>query len=258
MYVPKNKKRPATKRPYKRRYNRRNKMPYKNNPAIGRGLKQSVIPFKRTVTQILDTDQTTNFPNNWAMSSGDITGYYALLGTQVFQLSQLPEVANITNMYKWYKINCVVIKLYPCYTNSVANGATSISNSQSYQGQNIICTYTKNMTGVGLSSTIDNNYWLTQQARKTKIITGNRPLIFKVFPKLLNEVYSSISNTDYSLMKPKFIATTETSTPHYGLDMAFTFTDFNDPPRVDLAANYRTPIKFRMDMTYYLQLKGTQ
>ena len=225
--------------------------------AIAKGLRQSIIPFKRTMSQIIDTNQTSNLPHNWAVSSGDVTGYHALLGTQIFQLSQLPEFNNIQNMYKWYKINCVVIKLYPCYTSNVPNGATSISSSQSYQGQNLICTYTKNQSGTGLSSTIDNDYWLTQQARKTRIITGNRPITFKVFPKLLNEVYSSITNTDYTLMRPKFISTNEPSTPFFGLDMAFTLTDYNDPFQVDLAANYRTPIKFRMDCTYYLSLKGT-
>lgn len=236
----------------KKETNRRGKL------AVAKGLRQQMIPFKRTVTQILDTDQTSNFPTDWGLSSGDITGYYALLGTQIFQFSQLPEHANIAALYKFYKINCVVVKLYPCYSNTVANGATSISNSASYQGQNIVVTYVKNQTGVGLSSTIDNDYWLTQQARKTKIITGTRPIVFKVYPKILNEVYASITNTDYTLMKPKFISTTETSTPHFGLDMAFTFTDFNDPIRQDLAANFRTPIKFRMDMTYYMTLKGTQ
>ena len=245
------------KRTNKRSYKPRRKT-YKRNPAIARGLRQSVIPFKRTVTQIIDTDQLSNLPSNWAMSAGDTTGYYALLATQIFQLSQLPEVSNLALVYKFYKINCVVVKLYPCYSSTVPNGATTTSNSASYQGQNIFCTYTKNLTGVGLSSTIDNNWWLTQQARKQRIITGTRPLTFKVFPKLLNEVYSSLTNTDYTLMRPKYISTTELSTPHFGLDMAFNFTDFSDPIRENFSADYTTPIKFRMDMTYYIQLKGTQ
>lgn len=245
------------KRKQRKRVTRPRRFFKKRSGLIGRGLRQSIIPFKRTVSQIVDTDQTTNFPSNWAMSSGDITGYHAILATQVFQFSQLPEAAELAAVWKFYKINCVIVKLYPCYSSTVANGATSISNSASYQGQNILCTYTKNMSGVGLSSTIDNDYWMTQQARKQRIITGTRPIVFKVFPKLQNEVYSSISNTDYTLMKPRFIATTETSTPHYGLDMAFTFTDYNDPIRENHTANFRTPIKFRMDMTYYLSLKGT-
>ena len=237
---------------YRRRQN------YRKGPGkIARGLSQSIIPFKRTISQICDTNQLTNLPANWAMSSGTVTGYHALLATQIFSLSQLPEHVNLVNLYKWYKINCVVVKLYPCYAGNVPNGATSISQSQSYQGQNVMCTYTKNMSGNALSATIDNNYWLTQQARKTKLITGTKPVIFKVYPKLLNEVYSSLTNTDYTLMKPKFISTTESTTPHFGLDMAFTFTDFNDPIQTNNVQNYTTPIKFRMDMTYYMQLKGT-
>lgn len=250
-------KKTTTKRPVRRRIYRRRTNYRKGPGTIAKGLRQSVIPFKRTVTQVCDTNQTTNLPANWAMSHGGVTGYHALLGTQVFQFSQLPEYQNLVNLYKWYKINCIVIKLYPCYAGNVPNGATTVSNSESYQGQNVLCTYTKNMSGTALSSTIDNDYWLTQQARRTKIITGTRPHVFKVYPKILNEVYSSITNTDYTLMKPKFISTTEPTTPHFGLDMAFTFTDFNDPIQIDHSQNYRTPIKFRMDMTYYIQLKGT-
>lgn len=246
------KKRPMRKRVYKRAPYRR-----KGIGKIARGISQSVIPFKRTTSQIIDTDQLSNLPSNYSMSSSSVTGYHALLGTQVFQFSQLPEYANLSAVYKFYKINCVVIKLYPCYSQSIPNGATSTNNSQSYQGQNIICTYTQNLTGTGLSATIDNNFWMTQQARKQKIITGTKPITFKVYPKLQNEVYSSLTNTDYTIMRPKFISTQEPSTPHFGLDLAFTFTDSSDAIRTDFAADYTTPIKFRMDMTYYLQLKGT-
>ena len=120
-----------------------------------------------------------------------------------------------------------------------------------------MCTYTKNQTGIGISSTIDNNYWMTQQARKQRIITGTRPYTFKIYPRLQNEVYASLTNTDYTLMKPRFISTTEVSTPHFGLDLAWTFVDHSDPIRTDFTADYTTPIKFRMDMTYYLTMKGT-
>ena len=224
--------------------------------AIGRGLRQSIIPFKRTVCQVIDTDQTTNFPQNWSMTAGTLTGYHALLATQIFQLSQLPEYQNIVNMYKWYKINCVVVKIYPCYssTHQTGNTATPLGT---YFGQNMLITYTKNNTGNQLSTNIDNDWWMTQQARKQKILTGNKPVIFKVYPKLINEVYSSLTNTDYTLMKPKFISTEEPSTPFFGLDMAFSNVDFNDVIRVNDEPNYTTPLKFRMDMTYYMSLKGT-
>jgi hypothetical protein len=150
----------------------------------------------------------------------------------------------------------VRVTLTPCFSSTIPNGAISTNNSASYQGQNILCTYTKNLTGVGLATTIDENFWNTRQARKTKIITGRRPIQFMVYPKLLNEVYSSLTNTDYTLMNPKFIATTEVSTPHYGLDMAFQYVG-NDPIRKNYADDYTSPIKFRMDLKYYLQLKGT-
>lgn len=222
-----------------------------------RGLSQRIVPFKRTVSQIVDTDQIANLPANYSMSNFAVTGYSAVLGTQVFTLNQLPEYANLQNLYKFYKINCVVIKLYPCYNNTVPNGATSISNSASYQGQNIMVTYVQNQTGTGISTSIDNNYWMTQTGRKQRMLTGNRPITIKVYPKIQNEIYSSLTNTDYSLMKPRFISTTEDSTPHYGLDMAFNFTDYNDRIRENFSSTYTTPVKFRMDMTYYLQLKGT-
>lgn len=244
-----------------RRYTRNRKKVYRKKQVprarLAKGLTQSITPFRRTVSQIIDTDQLSNLPANWAMSSDTVSGYHALLATQVFQFSQLPEAANLAAVWKFYKINCIMVKIYPCFASNVPNGATTTQNSASYQGQNIMCTYVKNQTGVGLSSTIDNNYWMTQQARKQRIITGTRPITFKVYPMLQNEVYASLTNTDYTLMKPKFIATTETSTPHYGLDMAWTFIDHGDTIRTDFESGYTTPIKFRMDMTYYLQMKGT-
>lgn len=222
-----------------------------------KGLGQVIVPMTRTITSYIDTDQTSNLPQNFAMSDGAVTGYHALLGTQIFQASQLPEIAELANVFQFYKINAVRVTLTPCFVSNVPNGATTISNSATYQGQNIHCTYTKNLTGVGLSSTIDQDYFNTRMARKMKIITGNRPITFMVYPKILNEVYASLTNSDYTLMKPKFIATTELSTPHYGLDMAFQFVG-NDPIRTNFSPNFSTPIKFRMDIKYYLQLKGTK
>lgn len=222
-----------------------------------RGISNRIIPFKRTVSQIIDTDTLASFPSDYAMSNHILSGYSAVLGTQIFKFSALPEFANLAALYKFYKISCIVVTLYPCYSQTVVNGATTIANSASYQGQNIMCTYVQNQNGIGISSSIDNNYWMTQTARKQKIITGNRPVRFKVYPKIQSEIYASLTNTDYALQKPRFISTTETNTPHYGLDMAFTFTDYSDVIRENFANDYTTPIKFRMDMTYYMQLKGT-
>lgn len=84
------KKRPIRKRVYRRPQYRR-----RGIGKVSRGLSQSIIPFKRTTSQIIDTDQLSNLPANYAMSSSTVTGYHALLGTQVFQFSQLPEYSNL-------------------------------------------------------------------------------------------------------------------------------------------------------------------
>ena len=158
---------PPRRRPnYSRPRRAANKKAYKPRKGLG----QVIVPMTRTITSYIDTDQTSNLPQNFAMSDGAVTGYHALLGTQIFQASQLPEIAELASVFQFYKINAVRVTLTPCFVSNVPNGATSISNSATYQGQNIHCTYTKNLTGVGLSSTIDQDYFNTRMARKMKII----------------------------------------------------------------------------------------
>lgn len=233
----------------------RSKLANRGKKVVPKGLRQAQVPIKRTLTYIVDSSQPTNLPADWALSASDTTGYHAILSTQVFQLSQLPGYTNIINLFQYYKINCIIVKIFPCYSTSIANGAAT---SQSYQGQNIMVNYEKNQTGTAISTTIDDEYWAQRPARGRKIITGRRPLKFKVYPKLLNEVYSSLTNTDYTLMKPKWIATNEVSTPHFGLNMAFSFVDTNDP--IALAANSSTtnttPVKFRIEYDFLMSFKG--
>lgn len=233
------KKKNNKKRTYNRNYRR-------NRTQLGkpsRGLRQSVYLFKRKQVDVIELN-TQNPPPDW-----DVGAFNSLYYQQNYKLSDIRDTTDFSNLFLKYKISAVKVRFIFSQTNTgpvqhEVSPQTTNSNAQ------ILVMYSP--WTAGQIQTTDANFMKDCQAAKTRIgLNGGKPISLYVPLRQLASTYSSIANTDYASVKPRWISTTETDTPHYGLNICFQRADrtlfAND------ATNYQS---CRIETTYYIACKG--
>ncbi len=206
--APPKRKRPA-KLPFKKRprkYSRRIQRPL--------GLHPGTYKFKRSMVHevnLLASD--TGLPGAIATVDGrSIVWHYSVA------LDNLPGYTEFESLFEQYKLTGVAIKIYPRWSEATAvtGGASNMLMRTKYQRD-----------GRSLDSTATEEKWLEQQATKTNIMPGIGKTL-KKYMKLnqLNKVYSGVASgtEDYTIVPPRFISTTEHSTPHCGMQFMFNTT----------------------------------
>ena len=239
------------KKPFRRKRVYRKKKTYRSNP---RGLRMSVMGFQREKSYFINTsDAVGSLPLNWAF--GTYSGYHTLQCSQVFNMQQLPGINELVPVFKMYKLNCIVVRLESLH-NSSHFTAGSAAN---YYGGNMVVQVQKNLTGHPLDTNITEDYWNQNSAKKTKFITGNRPIFFKVYPKIASVTYMDPSTTTGSVVRPKWAATSVAgfAIPHFGLNLQISYTN----PAIPFATAGITtvpPLIFKITYRYYFQMRGVQ
>lgn len=240
-----------TRRSIRKRTSRRGTFRRRTRSTVPRGLRQAVIPMQRTKTVFINT--ANSLPAGW--DYGTASGYHTLRNQQVFQLLDLPDTTEFQALFRTYKLNCVVVSI-----NNLHNSSMFTSGSaQNYYVGNLICYAQKNLSGVGLDSAITQDYWDQQGAKITRLITGNKTLTFKVYPKMLRQNYLSDAANMTSQTSPTWNQTSVSGRglPHYGLNMQFSYTDpglpFNNAVVPDAA---KAAINLRITYKYLFQLRG--
>ncbi len=89
--------------------------------------------------------------------------------------------------------------------------------------------------------------------RKSAISSNGKPLDYFMRVKQANEVYNTGVNTDYTLQKPQWISTSETGTPHYGMNMHIERCDGDT-----LSSGFSNNQIVRIIYTYYIECKKVQ
>ncbi len=231
------KRRPARKRVAKR--------------VVPRGLRQTIVPMQREKTIFVNSLAT--LPTGWAY--GNASGYHTIQCSQSFTMDLLPDITEFAPVFKSYKLNCVMVTIRALHNSSMFTSGSAVN----YYGGNLICYAQKNLTGTPLDSAITQDYWDQNNAKITKLITGNGTIRFKVYPKIQSETYITAVSATNAQRKPSWIATSTAglSVPHYGLNMQFSLTDptqvFSNSVVPD---NTRAPINFRVTYKYLFQLRG--
>ena len=98
-------KKPRAKRPV-RRYIRRRK------PMISKPLRPAVLPLVRDITHFVDSAGGA-LPTDWAFGTAG-SHYNTIQCNQKFKLVQLDATSEFTNLFKLYKLNCVIVTITPC------------------------------------------------------------------------------------------------------------------------------------------------
>lgn len=223
---------------------------------IPRGLRLAVIPIQRDITHFVNSDYGA-LPTGWAFGTAG-SHYHTIQCTQVFRLDMLDDTTDFSNLFKMYKLNCVIVTLTPLHGQSYANGTTT--SSQTYFGGNIICYAQKNLEGVALDTGIEQGYWDQTPAKKTYNITSNRSKTFKIYPKVLSQVYLTDTTNQTQSKSSGWLPTTTTGmeVPHYGLNMQFSWADPNIDFRTTGSSTTSAPINFRVNYKFLMQLRGVQ
>ena len=167
----------------------------------------------------------------------------------------LPDISELTNVFKTYKLNCVIVSIQNLHNTS----QFSSGSNQNYYGGNLICYAQKNRTASPLDTYITQDYWDQQQAKITKLITGGRTTVFKVYPKqLVNTAITGATHTNVQRSATwTSTNTTGLSVPHYGLNYQFSLTDPTLPfDNSVVPSSTNAPINLRITYKYLFQLRG--
>ncbi len=233
---------PFKKRNYKRRPYRRR---HRNKAKLGKpskGLKQSVYFFKRRTSEVVELNTTTP-PESWEV--GNQNDLYRQMS---YKLSDITSDADFTQLFLHYKLAAVSVRMFFSNTTSAPVG-TSVSTPAAFSNSQILVMYAPFLGEVG---TTDTEYMLeTQSSKRRTALNGGRSIKLYTPLKQLNMVYQSLTNTDYTVQRPRWISTTEPDTPHYGLAMCFQKAD--KTVFASTSTNYQS---VRIETTYYIACKG--
>lgn len=173
---------------------------------IQRGLSPAVYPFKRSTSVVVGLN-TTAPPEGWSVSGNNL---YRNWG---FSLAQLNDYTEFTQLFKFYRLKGVRVQMFFSNTNSSSeDGNNSASNQQ------IIMWLDTNRDGANVAASgLEQTYLNSQTAKKRLCLnTIGKPIDLFMRLRQQSMVYGGVGNTDYTTVTPKWIATTEATTPHYG------------------------------------------
>lgn len=166
--------------------------------------KPRVMPFGRNMEYLLSLE---NPSNGWIQTLDN-----ALVKTFDFNLAELPNFTDFTNLFSQYKLNMAILKIYPSASQVVVSTAAAGT-------QNMIITVWANTHGNPLTAVFQNSELLEIQRKKAWMFPMNKPTSIKMPLRQLTNTYAGTLNTDYATVRPRYISTTETSTPHYGMNV---------------------------------------
>lgn len=218
----------------RRKNTRRRK--YKKKYSRSKYTKKTTRIFHARRSQILDVGSTNaNNQDNYCpaytthVSGQQITRLY-------FALSYLPSSTEYTNMFRYYKIKKVIVKIHPVATSSdIENIQGSENTTQEYS----YCPVTDGVFPSGRDTMMQCSGYQSKLCTK-----GSR---ISLSPTVLNSIYGSTTTTHYTQYKSPWISTAYSSTPHWGLQI---LTDNRA-----VAGTYYFSFH-RVEVQYFLALKG--
>lgn len=170
----------------------------------------SIHAFKRSITQTIQLS-TTAVPEGWYASGNNL---YKNWG---FSLSSLNSFQEFTDLFKYYKIAGCRLQLY--FSNTGSN--PTMGSNMYYPNSQILMHLDTNRDGEDSSTTGLEATYLNSQTAKKKLCLNStgRPIDIYMPLRQQSMVYGGATNTDYATVKPKWISTNESTTPHFGYKM---------------------------------------
>lgn len=207
---------------------------------LPRGLHPGTYKFKRALVYEIDVKSNLGMPGSIACGDGK-----GVVWDWTVSLENLPNHQEFTNLFEQYRLTGVAFKIYPAWNDINSSGAANILMRNKLQRD-----------GRSLSATNTELEWLEFQATQTHVmpIDARTPLTMFMRLNQLNKIYSGIPSgtEDYSVVSPKFISTTESATPHYGMQFRF------DTMGGALASLPGNSGKFKMEACVYLECRAVK
>lgn len=227
--------RPAAKRRRRNVYRARRRRPPLGKPS--RGLRTAVYLFKRRFVETFDLD---NPPATWSNEGTAITCHTG------YRLADLSDFSDFTNMFAQYKLNAVKIQMY--FSSNVVTQVETATGTPAPPTGQILVYMCPNKTGQQF--TLTEQYFLNNQATRTRtaIRGSGRPVNMYQRLMQLGERFAGAANTDYAVMRPRWIATQEANTLHTGQDLRLQYVN-------DQSLN-NTSVK--IIYTYYIACRQAQ
>lgn len=175
---------------------------------VQRGLAPAIYPFKRSMSTTIGLN-TTSLPEGWSASGNNL---YRNWG---FSLAQLGSYSEFTELFKYYKLCGVRVQMYFSNTNSNSKDGGASPNQQ------IIMWIDTNKDGADVAASGLEATYLNSQTAKKKLCLRTTGKPIDIFMPLRQQdiIYGGIGNNDYATVRPKWISTTEPTTPHFGYKM---------------------------------------
>jgi len=198
------------RRPYRKKKAYRKRTYNRAKPRGALAPRAKVYPFSRSTENFLDVSGPTN---GWITTADN-----SLVRSFAWSLNSLTANTEFTSLFNQYKLNYAVVKMYP--TVSLIN-ATQEGYSGSQYGGNVIITMWRNTHGVELDASFSSADLLQIQRKRQFMVPSSKPTIIKMPLRQLSQLYSTVTGggIDYATVKPRYIHTSETHTPHFGLNV---------------------------------------
>jgi hypothetical protein len=203
----------------------------------------SIFHFKRTASELVQIGvESTGVPGMTPWNLNDSSTTFGR--TFEFKLNQLNDHSDFENLFAYYKINAVAVKIWPSATHTQENAIA-------YANQ-VLMRWDNNWTQLSLGNNNVNNYMDSQTSKVRRLINaGGNPI--KLYMKmrqsqLLIQGGNVVNTTGVALKHPAWISTSDDEISHYGMNLCF--------HRVD-GSSLVAPAgqKLRFEYTFYLSCK---
>lgn len=171
--------------------------------------------------------------NTSLMTLTGTAGYAPYCNSFAFQLANLPNATDFTNLFDQYMLSHVQVKFYLSVDPSAQSAATA------YQPRMF---FVRDHNDSTAPATL--NELRERGDCQTRVLSVARPLVINVKPSVLAETLKTGGTTTYSPRYKTWLPTANTDVPHYGLKWAI--DDFTN-------TNY----KLNVEATYWLRCKTT-
>lgn len=172
-------------------------------------------------------------------ASADTLNTTQVGGSVLFKMDSATDFGDFSQLFDRYKITGVKLKFL--YQSNIAN-ADSTSGSNALPLMN----YSFDADDADIPTNLDQVQ--RKQYCHQKILNGNYTFSIFIKPRILKEVYSSLTSTGYNSAKATWLDSNNAGVPHYGLK----FWINNWTPG---ATKFH---QLTIQPTYYLALKDTQ
>lgn len=212
---------------------KRNKSVARRRPGRPRKYRQSVSRISRSIV-------SRNAPHlfKYHVNKGPLTFSTGSSSTNLgltFSLSDIGNSAELTALYDVFKINRIIVKITPTWTNTeLPSNASAGITPQIF-------------SAIDYDDSTAPTEAQIREFGSCKESNGFRAHKRTIYPKVLTMAYKTIASTAYMPEKARYLDCADTTTPHYGLKILM---------NNGAVSGSGSPWSARIECIYYISMKN--